>query len=234
MGQESPSQWKTGGSAMKTIHFDDPHRQKHFDFFSAFEQPHFNVCASIDVTEFRLWQKSNGLPFNVSMVYFVSRCANEIKEFRWRLRNGRVVEHESIRPSFTVPTEASEVFSFCTVPYSANFHEFLTKAQEIQEKMRTDPSFEDEEGCDDYFFMSSLPWISFTSVTHAMGAPAKDSIPRITWGRLEKRSDQVFMPLSFQAHHAVVDGIHMGRLFQNLKRALAAPKEFTDGASRTS
>lgn len=211
---------------MKTITFECPHRQKHFNFFSAFEQPHFNVCAAIDVTKFRRWQKNQGLPFNVSMVYFASRCANEIQEFRWRIRGSEVVEHESIRPSFTVPTEASEVFSFCTVPYTSSFFEFVDSAREIQERMRVNPSFEDETGCDDYLFISSLPWISFTSVTHAMGAPAKDSIPRITWGRLEARGEKIFMPLSFQAHHALVDGIHMGKLFQNLEAALADPEEF--------
>ena len=160
------------------------------------------------------------------MVYFLARCANEIPEFRWRIRNGVVVEHEAIRPSFTVPTDASDVFSFCTVPYSPDFQCFVRTATEIQERMRTEPSFEDEPGCDDYFFMSSMPWIGFTSVGYAMGDPAKDSVPRVTWGRVEEKDGQQLMPLSIQAHHAVINGYHMGLLFQYLERAMASPGAF--------
>ena len=36
------------------------------------------------------------------------------------------------------------------------------------ETMKKDPSLEDEAGRDDYLFLTCLPWLSFTSVTHAM------------------------------------------------------------------
>ena len=59
-----------------------------------------------------------------------------------------------------------------------------------------------------------------------MGQAAKDSVPRITWGRLEQKDGEWKMPFSAQAHHALVDGRHMGLLFQNLEKAMADPEAF--------
>jgi chloramphenicol O-acetyltransferase type A len=215
---------------MKEIFFTDAHRKKHFDFFLGFEQPHFNICAPVNITEFKKWQKANGHPFNVSVVYFLARAAHAIKEFRWRIRGSQVFEHKDISPSFTVPTDGSDVFSFCTVPFNPVFDEFVASAQSMQAEMAKNPSFEDEPGRDDYFFMSSLPWIGFTGVSHAMGTPKTDSVPRMTWGKVSQNGGQVTMPLSIQAHHAVVDGSHTGQLFQALERAFAKPDEFVNGS----
>jgi chloramphenicol O-acetyltransferase type A len=213
---------------MKEITFSNAHRKKHFEFFLAFEQPHFNICAPVDITEFRKWQKANGHSFNLSMVYFIAKALNGIREFRWRIRGNQVFEHTQVTPSFTVPTDDSDVFSFCTVPFNPVFSQFVTSAQAIQAEMARNPSFEDEPGRDDYVFMSALPWISFTGVTQAMGTPRTDSVPRITWGKVTQKDGRFSMPLSIQAHHAVVDGAHTGRLFQNLERAFSGPEEFTD------
>ncbi|NND15569.1 MAG: chloramphenicol acetyltransferase, partial [Eudoraea sp.] len=153
---------------MKKIQFSNPHRKKHFEFFKAMNHPHFNVTVPVDITEFKKYLSENELPFSLSVVYFLSRAANEIAEFRWRIRDDEVVEHEAVHPSYTVSTESADVFSFCTVPYSSGYKQFIRQAKEIQERMWQNPDLEDEEGRDDYLFLSALPWIRFTSMQHAM------------------------------------------------------------------
>ena len=56
--------------------------------------------------------------------------------------------------------------------------------------MQHQPSFEDEKGRDDFIFMSAMPWISFTSVMHPMHYHPVDSIPRIAWGKYEKKENR--------------------------------------------
>jgi len=142
---------------MKIITITDPHRKKHFDFFNKMDQPHFNMVANVDITEFLNTIKANSWPFTPWMVYFLSRTANELKSFRWRIRGEKIVEHTSVQPSFSVPTDVSDVFSFCTVPYHPNATIFIKKALAMMEKMKTNPSFEDEEGRDDFLFLSAFP-----------------------------------------------------------------------------
>ncbi|MDC6364559.1 MULTISPECIES: chloramphenicol acetyltransferase [Flavobacteriaceae] len=206
---------------MKKIVFDNPHRKKHFAFFNHMNHPHFNITAPIDVTPFLSHIKSNQLPFTYSLVYLLSKVANDIKEFRWRIRNDEVVEHDVVHPSFTVPNEATDVFSFCTVTYKETLPDFIQKAHEVNEMMKKSPSIEDEPGRDDYLFMSAIPWVSFTSIQHAMHYHPHDSVPRISWGKFYEQNGKTLMPISVQAHHALVDGRHMGQFFETFEDKLS-------------
>lgn len=205
---------------MKSITFNDPHRKKHFEFFRRMDQPHFNLVANVDISAFLTVVKENQLPFTPYIVFVLSKVANDIPAFRWRIRGEEVVEHPSVQPSFTVPTEASEVFSFCTVDYHPEVSVFIKRTLATMERMKTDPDFEDEPGRDDYLFMSAIPWVSFTGLSHAMHYSPADSVPRISWGKYFKQDGRMLMPLAVQAHHAVVDGSDMGRYFQAIQELL--------------
>ncbi len=205
---------------MKEIVFSSPHRKKHFDFFNHMNHPHFNITANVEVTQFLNYIKANKLPLTFSLVHILAKAANDINEFRWRIRGEQVVEHQLVHPSFTVPTEEADVFSFCTVPFENNSAKFIQEAQRINEAMKTNPSIEDEPGRDDYLFMSAIPWVSFTSIQHAMHYHPHDSVPRISWGKFFDLNGKKMMPLSVQAHHALVDGRHIGAYFQNVEEKL--------------
>ncbi|MCL6266074.1 chloramphenicol acetyltransferase [Flagellimonas myxillae] len=205
---------------MKKIVFDNAHRKKHFTFFNHMNHPHFNITANVEVTQFYADVKAQNLPLTYSLVFLLSKAANDIKEFRWRIRDGEVVEHNLVHPSFTVQTNEADVFSFCTVPFINHAQDFLAEAKRINEAMKTNPSIEDEPGRDDYLFMSAIPWVSFTSIQHAMHYHPHDSVPRISWGKFFDQNGHRMMPLSVQAHHALVDGKHMGRYFENIQQIL--------------
>ncbi len=206
---------------MKTIEFDEPHRHKHFAFFSRMDQPHFGITAEVDITGFvALVRRSPTLRFTPALVYLITRTALELPPFCWRIRGTTVVEHATLRPSFTVPTAESAVFSFCTVPYADDPAEFHQRAVEQMALRATTPSLDDDPGTDDYLFLSAFPWASFTSVTHAMHYSPGDSVPRITWGKYFERAGRVMMPLGVHAHHALVDGSDLGRYYQKIQQHL--------------
>jgi len=206
---------------MKKIIFSDPHRQKHFAFFSGMDNPHFGITANVDITSFlQVVRRSPELRFTPAIVYLISRAAFEVEPFRWRIRNGAVMEHDTLQPSFAVPTRQSSAFSFCTVRWQSDPLPFHRAAVEQMEKMAEEPSFTDEVGQDNYLFLSAFPWASFTSVTHAMDTRRGDSVPRITWGKYFKQNGHVFMPLAVQAHHALVDGSDLGKYYQRIEQLL--------------
>jgi chloramphenicol O-acetyltransferase type A len=218
----------------KSITFD-AHRQAHFNYFNGMASPHFGITAEVDITSFlHCVRRSPTLRFTPAMVYLISRTALAVEPFRWRIRRCsgadegavEVVEHGNLRPSFAVPTAKSSAFSFCTVPYQEDVVAFHTAAEATMERMKTEPSFEDEPGADDYLFLSTFPWASFTNVTHAMPTGQRaDSVPRIVWGKYHKSGDKVTMPLAVQAHHAVVDGSDLGRYYQKIQQFLNKSEE---------
>lgn len=202
---------------MKKITFTNTHQKKHFEFFKAMNHPHFNVTANVDITDFLNWLQKTGERFTPAVVYALARAANEVKQLRWRIRGEEVVEHELVHPSFTVKTDASEVFSFCEVAFAYERDDFMSRAAATIERMKTNPSFEDNRYEDAYLFMSSFPWVSFTSISHAMNYHPHDSVPRITWGKYFVQNERTLMPVAIQAHHALVDGSHIGQFFQYLE-----------------
>ncbi|MEM9821007.1 MAG: chloramphenicol acetyltransferase [Bacteroidota bacterium] len=207
---------------MKKIQYDNPYRRKHFEFFNNMASPHFGVCANVEISNFRTFVKREGISFNTAMVYVVCKTANSIREFRHRIRGEEVVEHDLVHPSFAVPTKIADVFSFCYVDYQADFEGFVRAASARIELMQSEPSIEDEPGRDDYLFLSSFPWASFTSVQHPMPLQEVDSVPRIVWGKFFESNGKIMMPLSVHAHHAVVDGSHLGLYFQRFQDVVSA------------
>lgn len=211
---------------MKQITFTNPHRKKHFDFFNAMNHPHFNLTANVNITALHGYLKKNDLPLMPSIVYLITRTANEIKEFRWRIHGKQVIEHDMVRPSFTVPTADADVFSFCTVDYEPHAPTFIKNASAKIKEMYDNPSFEDDHDKDDYLFLSAIPWISFTGLQHAMPYHPGDSVPRITYGKFFEQDWKLMMPLNIQAHHALVDGHHLGAFFELLGEMAAKPAEY--------
>ncbi len=209
-------------SKMKYITFNNNHRKKHFEFFKNMNHPHFSITANVEIGELVETIKVHQLPFMPTIVWAVSSTANDLAPFRQRIRNDKVVEHDLVHPSFAVDTETADVFSFCEVKFTHDYQQFIEAAREKIKKMKTDPSFEDEPDRDDYLFLSSIPWVSFTAITHAMSYHPHDSVPRITWGKYFVENGRTLLPLSVQAHHALVDGKYVGMFFQKFEEIARA------------
>lgn len=196
-------------------------RRTLFEFFNALDYPHFSLCAPLDVSHFYLAVKAHGLPFTLAVVYVLARVANTMPCFRQRIHGHDVVEYEVIDPSMTLLGQ-DELFSFCTMPYQAEFARFAAQAQAAMERSRRSPSLSDD-GREDLFFMSSIPWVAFTNMTHPVHMRSVDSVPRFTWGKVSTVAGRQQMPLAVQVHHALMDGLHMGRFFEQIQAALDEP-----------
>lgn len=199
---------------MHLINMDTWVRRKHFEFFKEMASPHVNFCANVDITELQKSIRIHQLPFTQVIVYLVARTANAVKEFRYRIRGEQVVVHDIVHPSFTVLTDVEDVFTFCTVNYQPELQSFLAHTSEVMDYRRMNPTLEDEPGQDELLFLSAIPWFSFTSFQHPMHIPSLDSVPRIAWGKYFEENGRIKMPLAVQAHHALVDGIHVGKYYQ--------------------
>jgi chloramphenicol O-acetyltransferase type A len=55
-----------------------------------------------------------------------------------------------------------------------------------------------------------------------------DTVPRFAWGKFFKEGENLKMPLSVQAHHALMDGIHMGKYYKKVQDYLRQP-DFLSG-----
>ncbi len=207
---------------MRKIDLQTWSRREHFALFNTFNHPHFNICANVDVTRFRPYVKEQGFSLSAAIIFVIARAANAIPEFRYRMRGVEIVEHETVSPSVTILVD-NDLFSFCTIDYSQDFSEFAGRAARLIAAVKANPTLEDPPGRDDLLYMTALPWVSFTSFAHPMRLHPADSIPRFAWGKYFEEGGLLKMPLSVQGHHALMDGIHMGRFYSEIQEYYHSP-----------
>ena len=78
---------------------------------------------------------------------------------------------------------------------------------------------------DELFFVSSLPWLTFSAISLPTPTPA-DSNPRITFGKFTQEGDRVLLPVNLTANHALVDGLHLAAFFDGMAQRAAHPEEY--------
>ena len=201
-------------------------RRDLFQFFLNFDNPYFNICTSVDVT--RLLELIRGRPdISVTLAYhyFALRVANEIEPFRYRLREGKVLIHDIINGG-TIVLLPNESFNFTYFDYHEDFEKFITKAQRaVNEVQKGDQPFSPRPD-DNAIHFTTLPWVSFTSFAHARNWGREDSVPKIAFGKFFKENGRIQLPISVEVHHALMDGLHVGRFLTRLEEMLKEPESY--------
>ena len=65
----------------------------------------------------------------------------------------------------------------------------------------------------------------FNAFNHPIQLYPADSVPRFAWGKFFQQGERLLMPLSVQGHHALIDGIHMGRDYGEVEDILQHPED---------
>jgi chloramphenicol O-acetyltransferase type A len=93
-------------------------------------------------------------------------------------------------------------------------------ATEIERIQTTTGLFTRTFNDDNVIHFSAVPWLDFTSLSHARSFSFPDSCPKISFGKMTiDSSGKKTMPMSIHVHHGLIDGLHLGQFvdyFQEL------------------
>lgn len=215
---------------MRVIDLESWPRREHFRLYSGFEFPHVNICVQLDITELWANRAQAGASPTLALVYVITRAANRVPELRQRIRGEQVVEHEVVHPLITVLGE-EDLFGVVTLDYDTCLATFASRAENRLAKARESTSMEefphDQEGKfprDDLLSFTILPWLAFTGFAITR-RPQVDCIPLLAVGKVQAVGDRYLLPFFVNFHHALADGLHLGRFVKYIEeeaRALAA------------
>lgn len=205
--------------AWKFVDMERDPRREQFAYFRDFANPYLGVTAEVDVTEVLDWTRRTGTSFFLAVLYASVRAANAVPELRRRLRGGEVVEYDQCPSSHTVALPDGS-YCYCRLTADRPLMEFLPYAAAEQARAAAEPTLEDGAESESLLFVSCLPWLRYTALTQPTPAPA-DSNPRITWGRYGLREGRTVLPVTLLVHHALADGRHVARFYEELERELA-------------
>lgn len=201
-------------------------RRELFDFFINYTNPYFNVCVKLDVT--KLVSMVRDLPHvrvSSALHYFGLRAANETEPFRYRLQDGKIIVYDVINGGTTVmlPTES---FAYAYFDYTIDFEKFVAGMNSSVDELRSGDGRLKPTMRDDVIYHTTLPWFAFTSFSHARTPGRGDSIPRFVFGKFTNEGERLMMPFSVEVHHALMDGLHVGRFLTRFEEGLADPEKF--------
>ena len=201
----------------KVIDENNWKRAAHCAAFRNSIEPAFCVTFELDITKFLQMVRARGYSFTLSMVFAVSKCANEIEEFRYRFLDGSVVLFDKINTAFTYLNKDTELFKVVNVEMKDTMADYVSaalRAASEQKEYFTGPLKTD------VFQFSPFPWVSYTHISHTISGKKDACTPLFDWGKYFERDGKILLPFSVQAHHSFVDGIHIGKLADLLQRFL--------------
>ena len=204
-------------------------RRAVFEFYLSFDKPYFNVCVQLDITNLlRALKQREGANVWLTYHYLALRAANEIEPFRYRLRDEQVLVHDVINGGTTImlPNETFTLFYF---DYHESFSKFIEDASRGADEIRKgDWAFRPRHEDDARIHCTTLPWIAFTSFSHARRWRRPDSVPKISFGKFIKEGDRTLLPFSVEVHHSLMDGLHVGRYIARIEEWLERPETLLD------
>lgn len=190
-------------------------RAMHCMIFRNSIEPQFCVTFEADITYFKEKVKKQGLSFTMAMVYAVCKCANEIEEFRYRFLDGKIVLYDRVDTAFTYLNKSTNLFKVVNVPFVDDIIEYCKLAYKTANEQRE--YFKGPLG-NDVFQCSPMPWVSFTHISHTNSGKKDIATPLFDWGKYYEKNGRIMIPISVQAHHSFVDGIHVGQFVNGLQK----------------
>ena len=204
-------------NAYRVIDEKNWERAMHCMVFRNSVEPAFCVTFETDITNFRAKTRDQGLSFTLAMVYAVCKCANEIEALRYRFLDGNVVLFDKIDTAFTYLNKDTGLFKVVNVPLIDGIRDYVALASSTAEEQKD--YFTGPLG-NDVFQCSPMPWVTYTHISHTNSGKKDNATPLFDWGKYHEQDGRIVMPVSIQAHHSFVDGIHVGQFADTLQKFL--------------
>ena len=200
-------------------------RREAFEYFRDFDKPYFNVCTRLDAAPLKAAVAARGVgSFSLACHYVALRLANQQEPLRLRLEGGRVRIHDSLQGGATVLRD-DESFGFAYLAPHADWAAFAAQgARAIAAARHRSAAFEPRVDDTAVIHFTTLPWIAFTSFSHARNWGREDSVPKISFGRIEPDGARLWLPFSLEVHHALMDGLHVGRYIEGMEAVFRDPE----------
>lgn len=193
-------------------------RKEHFEVFQSFAQCTFNQTVLLDITALLKHIKQVGWKFYPTIIFLLSKVVNSHAEFRMAIKNNELVIWNEVHPSYTIFHNETETFSSLWSHYDGNIHHFQKVYSEDTAQYGDNLSYWPKaESRENVFFISAIPWVSFTSFNTNIAHMKNFFSPMFTLGKYYKQDEKILLPLAVLVHHSVCDGFHVARMINELQ-----------------
>lgn len=207
---------------MKTLlDLENWNRKEHFAHFKQMEEPFFGATVEIDCTKAYETAKELNVSFFIFYLHKTLTAVNAIENFKYRIAEDKIYINDRIDVSATIGREDG-TFGFSLIKYNPDFKIFEKNAlTEIERVQNTTGLFTRSFNDDNVIHFSAIPWLNFTSLSHARSFTFPDSCPKISFGKMITfETGKRTIAMSVHVHHALMDGLHVGQFVDMLQNQM--------------
>jgi chloramphenicol O-acetyltransferase type A len=195
-------------------------RKEYFDVYLGRDFPYINIGAEVDITGLISFCNSQGLSSYLTMIHTAHRAALANHNFRYRIVERRPAFCDEMLLTFTHIPKGGDLFVNVLVDFDEDLERFHDAVRAEIARQGTDPGFAALRGRNDVIYYTAVPWVRYTHFVRTIASLGWDSNPKISWGKYSEREGRTLVPFSTQTHHGLMDGLHVGRYFEELQRLL--------------
>ena len=180
--------------------------------------PTFGIVTEVDCDKCYKNAKKNKESFFANYLHKSMIAANSVDELKYRIIDNEIIEFDKIHPGITIGRE-DETFGFGCVKFSYNFETFKSELENeiLAVKNCSGLRLNNDDVKKDLIRHSSIPWTSFTGILHPTNLVKTESVPKITFGKFYIREGKKHLPISIEAHHGLVDGVHIAKYLEEFQ-----------------
>lgn len=184
-------------------------RKEHFIHFNQMEEPFFGLTVAIDCTKAYAKAKELGISFFIYYLHKTLVAINATEAFRYRIIENEVYLFDQIDASATILRE-DKTFGFSLMVYSEDLNEFAQTTKTEIARIQNTPGLITRDFSINLIHFSAVPWVNFTSYSHARSFTYPDSCPKISFSKMMDVDGKKTMNMAIHVHHALVDGYDVG------------------------
>lgn len=203
-----------------TIDLNEWNRGELFQFYIDKMRIVMSLTADIDVANLKAFSKKNKIAFYPLMLWVISKVINAHDEFKYSWdQDGNLIKWDYVSPSYTDFHSEDESFTKMVSEYSDDLFEFCNRVTADRERYKNARAVLEDQPLN-FFDVSCLPWVRYRHFDVHVFDEGKFLAPVVTWGKYEQVHDKLMMPLTMNLHHAVADGFHLSRFFNEVQELI--------------
>ncbi|MBF6641570.1 chloramphenicol acetyltransferase [Flavobacterium sp. J49] len=201
------------------LNLDTWSRKEHFLFFKQMEEPFFGITTRVDCTKAYVKAKELGVSFFTYYLHKTLIAVNALENFRYRIIEDKVYVFDQIDVSATILRD-DKTFGFSLMEYNKDLNTFAEITRKEIARIQITPGLITRDFEINLIHFSAVPWVDFTSYSHARSFTWPDSCPKISYGKMVEENGKKTMSISVHVHHGLVDGYHVGQFLTLLQELL--------------
>ena len=219
-GESDNSFYDAETNNIRWIDIDTWERKRLFFNYLGTDFPYIAITANVDVTKPLAFAHKHGISFNLVMVYLCNQIIDSIENYRYRFIDGKPFVIDHTRPTVNHIKKGEEIFVIGEGPWPCDdIVEFCRKCHENQEAATQEDMQSRVRHKLDIVNYTSVPWVEYTGFIRTIIHNGVDNAPKISFGKYFERDGKIWMPLSSQTHHGLMDGYHVGIFYERLQKA---------------